>query len=358
MDSIEFAEELHLDTSAIRHSSFVIRQYVDYYRQMLLIRRCEEQIGWLFSRNLTMGTAHLSIGQEASAVGALAAIQPDDYVVSTHRGHGHLLAKGADPARLLAEICGRVDGFCRGKGGSQHIAVRELDFLGTNGITGGGMPVATGAALSAKLRGSGQVVLCFFGDGASNQGTFHESLNMAAVWQLPIVFICENNGYAMFTPAQDVTSVADISARAAGYGIPGVTVDGMDLLAMREATGEAVARARAGFGLTLLEAKTYRYCGHSKSDTGTKYRTREEIAAWQERDPLTTWRASLLARGIAEDTLRRVEGEIEIIIEAATAFALASPYAEDEALIGAYSERGTGGAERGMAELGAALHAI
>jgi TPP-dependent pyruvate/acetoin dehydrogenase alpha subunit len=340
MDSVELADRQHNDAD-IRHSSFVIRTYLDYYRQMLLIRRCEEQIGWLFSRNLTMGTAHLSIGQEASAVGALAATRPDDYVVSTHRGHGHLLAKGADPARLLAEICGRVDGFCRGKGGSQHIAVRELSFLGTNGITGGGLPVATGAALSAKLRGSGQVVLCFFGDGASNQGTFHEALNMASVWRLPIVFICENNGYAMFTPTMDVTSVADIAARAAGYAIPGVTVDGMDLLAMREATDEAIARARAGFGPTLLEAKTYRYCGHSKSDTGTKYRTREEIAAWQTRDPLPNWRARLLALGVEEVEIRRVEGEVEIAIEAATAFALASPYAEDEALVGAYAEDAT-----------------
>jgi acetoin:2,6-dichlorophenolindophenol oxidoreductase subunit alpha len=163
--------------------------HVHYYRQMLRIRRCEERIGWLFSRNLTMGTAHLSIGQEACAVGALAAAEPHDYVVSTHRGHGHLLAKGAEPARLLAEICGRATGFCRGKGGSQHIAVREIGFLGTNGITGGGLPVATGAALTSKTRRTGQVVLCFFGDGAANQGTFHESLNMAAVWRLPIVYI-------------------------------------------------------------------------------------------------------------------------------------------------------------------------
>src|SRR6266542_368149 len=237
-----------------------MNQHLDYYRQMLRIRRCEERIGWLFSRNLTMGTAHLSIGQEACAVGALATAEPRDYVVSTHRGHGHLIAKGADPARLLAEICGRVDGFCRGKGGSQHIAVREISFLGTNGITGGGLPVATGAALSAKLRGSGQVVFCFFGDGAANQGTFHESLNLAAVWQLPIVYVCENNGYAMWTPAQYVTSVPDIAVRAAGYGMPGTVVDGMDVLAVRDAAQTAVDRARDGGGPTLLEAKTYRFC--------------------------------------------------------------------------------------------------
>lgn len=310
---------------------------LDYYRQMLRIRRCEEQIGWLFSRNLTMGTAHLSIGQEAVAVGALAAAQSHDYVVSTHRGHGHLLAKGADTARLLAEICGRATGFCRGKGGSQHIAVREIGFLGTNGITGGGMPVATGAALSSKLRGSGQVVLSFFGEGAANQGTFHESLNMAAVWKLPIVFVCENNGYAMWTPTERVTSVADISTRAVGYGIPGLTVDGMDLLAVRDAMREAIGRARAGDGPTLVEAKTYRFCGHSKSDNGSKYRSREEVAAWQERDPLTTWRARLVEAG-EEGELRRIEATIEIEMEEATRFALDSPYAEGEALLGVYAE--------------------
>src|SRR6266536_3356090 len=162
-------------------------QDLTYYRQMLLIRRTEERIGWLFSRGLTMGTAHLSIGQEACAVGVMAAAEPTDYVVSTHRGHGHLIAKGADPAGLLAEICGRASGYCRGKGGSQHIAVKALGFLGTNGITGGGLPVATGAALSIKARRTGQVVLCFFGDGAANQGTFHEALNMASIWHLPIV---------------------------------------------------------------------------------------------------------------------------------------------------------------------------
>src|SRR5687768_8097898 len=212
---------------------------------MLRIRRCEERIGWLFSRNLTMGTAHLSIGQEASAVGVLSVAQEKDYVVSTHRGHGHLLAKGADPARLLAEICGRATGFCRGKGGSQHIAVKEIGFLGTNGITGGGLPVATGAALTAKLRRTGQVVFCFFGDGAANQGSFHESLNMASVWKLPIVYVCENNGYAMWTASREVTSVPRIAARAASYGMSGATVDGMDLLAVREAAWEATMRARA-----------------------------------------------------------------------------------------------------------------
>jgi TPP-dependent pyruvate/acetoin dehydrogenase alpha subunit len=311
-------------------------QYIDYYRQMLRIRRCEERIGLLFSRGQTMGTAHLSIGQEASAVGVLAAAQPHDQVVSTHRGHGHLIAKGATPAGLIAEICGRATGYCRGKGGSQHIAIRDLDFLGTNGITGGGIPVATGAALSAKTLRNGRVVLSFFGDGAANQGTFHESLNMAAVWKLPIVYVCENNGYAMYTPQQQVTSVPDIAARAAGYGIPGVVVDGMDLLTVRDAAQTAIDRARDGDGPTLLELKTYRFCGHSKSDTGKAYRPAEEIAEWQERDPLSNWRTFLLSQGTAEVVLEQLEADISLEIEAATEQALNAPYAEDEALSGVY----------------------
>jgi TPP-dependent pyruvate/acetoin dehydrogenase alpha subunit len=317
----------------------MLNEELGYFHMMLRIRRAEERIGWLFTRNLTMGTAHLSIGQEACAVGVLAAAQPDDYVVSSHRGHGHLIAKGADPARLLAEVCGRVTGFCRGKGGSQHIAVREIGFLGTNGITGGGLPVATGAALAAKTQRTGQVVFAFCGDGATNQGSFHEALNMASIWKLPIVYVCENNGYAMFTPSASVTSVADISVRAVGYGMPGVLVDGMDLLAVRESAELAVARARNGEGPTLIEAKTYRYCGHSKSDTGSKYRSREEVALWEERDPIRAWRDRLLGWGIAEAELARIEALVDAEIEEGTRFALESPYADDEALTGVYAER-------------------
>jgi acetoin:2,6-dichlorophenolindophenol oxidoreductase subunit alpha len=309
-----------------------------YYELMLRIRRTEERIGWLFGRGLTMGTAHLSIGQEASAVGVLSTARHQDQVVSTHRGHGHLIAKGAEPARILAEICGRTSGYCRGKGGSQHIAVRDLNFLGTNGITGGGIPVATGAALTSKLTGTGTVVFSFFGDGAANQGTFHESLNMASAWQLPIVYVCENNGYAMFTPLHKVSGVIDIAKRAAGYGIPGVTVDGMDLLEVQEAAAEAAERARAGDGPTLLEIKTYRFCGHSKSDNGSSYRPRDEVAAWQQRDPIELWRARLAQRGVAEGELTAIEAAIDAEIEAATTLALDGAYGEDEALVGAYAE--------------------
>jgi TPP-dependent pyruvate/acetoin dehydrogenase alpha subunit len=284
-----------------------------------------------------MGTAHLSIGQEACAVGVLAAARPDDYVVSTHRGHGHLLAKGASPARLIAELCGRTAGFCRGKGGSQHIAVSEINFLGTNGITGGGLPIATGAALSVKVRGTDQVVICFFGDGAANQGTFHECLNMAAVWKLPIVYVCENNGYAMYTPSATVTSVPDIAVRAAAYGILGIKADGMNLLTVREVAAEAIGWARRGLGPILLELKTYRLCGHSKSDLG-KYRPKEEVAQWAARDPVVTWRRKLINDGVPEAELARIEAEVRAEIEVATEFALQSPYADDEALEGTYAE--------------------
>lgn len=311
---------------------------MDYYRQMLRIRKCEERIGWLFSRGLTMGTAHLSIGQEAVAVGVMAAANPSDQVVSTHRGHGHLIAKGADPARVLAEICGRATGYCRGKGGSQHIAVRELDFLGTNGITGGGIPVATGAALTAKTLKTGRVVFSFFGDGAANQGAFHESLNMAAIWKLPIVYICENNGYAMYTPGHEVTSVPDIAIRASSYGIPGVVTDGMDLTAVLGVAREAVARARGGQGPTLIEAKTYRLCGHSKSDTGRGYRSTQELEFWQSRDPIATWRTQLIGAGVPLHVLEEIDSAVNGEIEAATQFALASEYADDEAVVGVYAE--------------------
>ncbi len=313
-------------------------ELIGYYRQMLRIRRCEEKIGWLFTRGLTMGTAHLSIGQEASAVGVIAASRPEDYVVSTHRGHGHLIAKGADPARLIAEICGRETGFCRGKGGSQHIAVREINFLGTNGITGGGIPVATGAALTAKYRRTGQVVLCFFGDGAANQGTFHESLNMASVWKLPIVYVCENNGYAMFTPTCDVTSVRDIAQRAAAYDIPGVTADGMDVRQVRDVAAVAINRARSGGGPTLLEVKTYRFCGHSKSDNGTRYRSKEEIEEWQRRDPIANLRRELVSLGVSEELLMDIEQEVQQEMDRAVEMALSARYAEEEALSGVYAQ--------------------
>lgn len=309
---------------------------LEYYRLMLVIRLLEEKVAWLFSRDQISGTCHLCVGQEACAVGAVSALAGPDLVVSTHRGHGHFLAKGGDPGRLMAELTGKSAGYCRGKGGTQHLSAMELGFVGTNGITGGGIPLATGLGLAAARRKTGQVVLCFFGDGASNQGTFHESLNMAALWKLPVVYVCENNGYAMSMPVERGVSVRDIALRACAYGMPGSTVDGMDLLAVRESVFKAVSAARAGRGPTLIEAKTYRFSGHSKSDRRA-YRTREEEHDWSARDPLKRWREWLLARGVEESVLVAVERSAESCVEAASAFAAESePVAPAEAFEGGY----------------------
>jgi TPP-dependent pyruvate/acetoin dehydrogenase alpha subunit len=265
-------------------------------RRMLLIRRFEERVDGLFAAGELRGTSHLSAGQEAVAVGACAALRPDDYVTSNHRGHGHFLAKGADASRLMAELFGKEPGYSQGRGGTQHMADLGIGFLGMNGITGGMLPIATGAAFSAKYRGSDQVALAFFGDGASNQGAFHESLNMAAIWKLPIVYLCEHNCYAMSSPACSMVSVRDIADRAAGYGISGVVVDGNDVLAVRDAVAAAVAGARDGGGPTLIEAKTYRIFGHSRGDFCV-YRTRAEEAEWAARDPIVRYRDRLIADG-------------------------------------------------------------
>jgi len=261
---------------------------------MILIRRFEERVDQLFAAGELRGTSHLSAGQEAVAVGACAALQPGDYVSSNHRGHGHFLAKGAESHRMMAELFGKAPGYSQGRGGTQHVADLGLGFLGMNGITAGMIPIATGAAFSARYRGSGQIALAFFGDGASNQGAFHEALNMAAIWMLPAIYLCENNGYAMSSPACRLVSVRDIADRAAGYGIPGVIVDGNDVLAVRDAVAAAADRARAGNGPTLIEAKTYRIFGHSRGDLCV-YRTREEEAKWATRDPILRFRDQLIA---------------------------------------------------------------
>ena len=287
---------------------------------MLLIRRFEEKVNWLFTRDFLPGTSHLSIGQEAVAVGAVSALSKEDYVISTHRGHGHFLAKGAAPKKLLAELMGKGTGYCRGKGGTQHLCAVEINFLGTNGITGGGIPVATGIGLSIKLRGTSQVVLCFFGDGASNQGTFHESLNMASIWKLPVIYLCENNLYAMSMPVRDSMNIEDIAVRASSYGIPGVVVDGMNLLAVKQATADAAKLACGGGGPTLIEAKTYRFCGHSKSDL-LKYRTKDEEEQWRAKDSLNTWCQYLLKQGIAKEELDGISDSVDAEIEAAVEFA-------------------------------------
>lgn len=294
-------------------------------RKMHLIRRFEETAEEAYMRGLVHGTMHLSIGQEASAVGVCAALRETDWITSTHRGHGHCIGKGADVGRMLAEFFGKEDGYCRGRGGSMHIADPAKGNLGANGIVGGGIPIAVGAALSAKRLRTGAVAVSFFGDGANNEGAFHEALNMASVWKLPVVFVCENNRYGMSTSTERSTAVKDIATRAAAYAMPGVIVDGNRFAEVAEAAFAAVDRARAGEGPTLIECKTYRIRGHSRSDRN-RYRTREEIAAWQARDPIPAFEQELLELGLLPAAeIEAVRAEVEAEIARALAFAQASP---------------------------------
>jgi len=297
----------------------------DLLRQMWLIRAFEEKAENLYAQGKIHGTMHLSIGMEASAVGAVAALQPDDYILSTHRGHGHCIAKGADLDRMMAEFMGKETGYCRGRGGSMHIADVAGGNLGANGVVAGGIPIAVGVGLSQKMQGTGRVCLCFFGDGAANSGPFHEALNMAAIWTLPVVFVCENNQYAMSYPASKAFAIPRISDRAAGYGMPGETVDGNDLNAVYAAVSRAVERARAGEGPSLVENVTYRWRGHSKSDAN-RYRSREEIEAWKEKDPIARFERWLAqAINLNESDARAIQQAAYAAIESAVAFADASP---------------------------------
>lgn len=303
------------------------------YEHMALIRAFEEKAAELFLANRIPGFVHLYAGEEAVAVGVMAALRPDDVIASTHRGHGHSIAKGVDVKAMMAELFGRSTGSCKGKGGSMHIADLDKGMLGANGIVGGGVPLAVGAALSAKLRGSGQVAVSFFGDGASNQGTVHEAMNLAAIWELPVVFVCENNGYAESTPVDYAVSVRDIAERAAAYGMPGVTVDGLDFFAVNEAAREAVARARSGGGPSLVECKTYRYYGHFLGDTTTRYRTPEEEAHYRALDPLKRFRQATLEQGLLDaEELERIDADVARRIEEAVRFAEESPWPEPEEL--------------------------
>ncbi|MFI5394211.1 MAG: thiamine pyrophosphate-dependent dehydrogenase E1 component subunit alpha [Candidatus Binatia bacterium] len=296
--------------------------------QLSLARVFEERVLKLVSDGSIRGTTHPYVGQEAVAVGACLALRPDDLVISTHRGHGHLLAKGGDPNRLMAELFGKATGYGGGKGGTQHMADFAIGHLGSNGITGGGIPIGTGAALSAQMRGSGQVVAVFFGDGATNQGTFHESLNLAALWRLPAVYVCENNLYAMSTPFHEACAIEHVADRAAAYGIPGVQVDGMDVMAVAAAMRPAVDRARAGRGPTLIECKTYRFLGHSKSDQRV-YRNREEEAAWRDRDPIARLRAAVLEQSLVSSAeLDAIVRDAVSAVDEAVAFAQSSPFPE------------------------------
>ncbi|HXF57288.1 MAG TPA: thiamine pyrophosphate-dependent dehydrogenase E1 component subunit alpha [Actinomycetota bacterium] len=292
---------------------------------MVLIRRFEERAAELRQQGFIPGFLHPYIGQEAVAVGVCAALGTEDVITSTHRGHGHLLARGADPGRMFAELYARRDGYNRGKGGSLHMIDAGLGFLGANGIVGGGIPLATGAALELKRRGRRAVAVCFFGDGATNEGSFHESLNLAALWRLPALYVCENNLYAEFTRQDEHQPIASIASRADAYAMPGVIVDGNDVLAVREAAAAARGRALAGEGPTLIEARTYRHRGHYEGDMA-RYRPREEVEAWMARDPVQTFRERLGAEfGVAEADLVSLEGEVEEALERAVRFAETSP---------------------------------
>lgn len=307
------------------------------YEQMRTIRDFEERAGKEFAAGKIPGFVHLYAGEEAVAVGVCTHLTEDDYITSHHRGHGHCIAKGVDIRAMVAELLGRESGACRGKGGSMHIADVHKGMLGANGIVGGGFPLATGAGLTSKNNDRGQVAVCFFGDGAANQGTFHESLNLAGIWKLPVVYVAENNGYAESTPVTYHMSCRDIAERAAGYGMPGVTVDGLDVFAVYEAAGEAIARARRGEGPSLVECKTYRYFGHFEGDTIT-YRTKEELASYRERDPISALRRSLQERGIASaEELDAIDKRSQEIIDDAWRFAEAEPLpAPEDALTDVY----------------------
>jgi len=299
---------------------------------MYTIRFFEQRAKELYREGLVVGALHLYLGEEAVATGACTALRTDDPITSTHRGHGHCIAKDGDPGRMFAELLGKETGYSRGRGGSMHLFAPEIGLLGGNGIVGAGIPIATGAAYAAKYRGTDQVVVCFFGDGAANQGTFHEGLNMAALWQLPIVFVCENNHYAASTRFVEATCVPDVAGRAAGYGIPGEVVDGNDVLEVRAAAERAVNRARGGGGPSLLECKTFRYEGHCMVLHDHRFRPPGEEESWRCRDPVDCFERTLLAAGtVTDDGLEQIRQRVREKLAVAEAFARDSPFPDPAA---------------------------
>jgi len=315
------------ELAATRHVLEIPKdKLLQIYRKMLLIRAFEEKAREMFQSGQLPRHGHLYAGQEAVAVGAIVAINDDDFVAATHRGHGVVIARTEDLKGAMAEIDGKEAGFCGGKGGSMHIADFSKAMLGAFPIVGASIPIAVGGGLAARAVGAGQVSVAFFGDGASNQGTFHEGINLAAIWDLPVIFICENNLYGVFTDIRKVTRIENIADRAASYGIPGVVVDGMDPLAVYRAVAQAAERARAGQGPTLIEAKTYRWGGHHTGDPGTGYRSREEVEKWKGKDPIPAFRARLLEEQVAsEEDARSIEADVAAELEEAVAFALSAP---------------------------------
>ena len=309
--------------------------------KMMLIRTFEKQAEKLFMKNLVHGTMHLSIGEEAVPVGSILAAKKTDYITSTHRGHGDMIAKGGNIKKMFAEFLGKETGYCHGLGGSMHIADFSLGNLGANGVVGAGIPIATGAALVLKMKKRKDIMLTFFGDGAANEGIFYESLNMAAIWKLPQVFICKNNMYAMSSPVSKFVATKNISDRATAFGIPGITVDGMDVIAIYEVVKKAAKRAREGKGPTLIEPKTYRYRGHSKSDRNL-YRTKEEIEEWKKKDPITKFMKRLKGFGeINDEEIEKIKKDITKEIEDGINFALNSSDLSADALLKyVYAEEG------------------
>lgn len=316
---------------------------VAMYRTMVRIRAFEERVSKEFAVGNIPGHAHLYTGEEAVATGACANLRPDDYVVSTHRGHGHLIAKGGKTDRMMSEIFGKQTGYCKGKGGTMHIADTDIGMLGANGIVGAGITIAGGAALSAQKRQTDQVAICFFGDGATSTSRFHEGLNLAACLNLPVVYVIENNGYAITTRIKYSCQITNIGDRAAAYGIPGMTIDGNDVMAVHEAVGEAVARARKGNGPSLIECKTYRWHGHFTGDPQI-YRTKEEVAEWKKRDPIPMFRKKLVSMGVfTEEDAEQINRLMDEEIEKAVEFAQESPFpAPEETLDDVYTASESG----------------
>jgi acetoin:2,6-dichlorophenolindophenol oxidoreductase subunit alpha len=313
--------------------------YLEMYRKLILIRTFEDRLYFLFLNKPMPGTMHQYNGQEAVAVGICSALHRNDYVTSTHRGHGHALAKGADLKGAMAEMFAKDTGLCRGMGGSMHIADFQVGMLGANGIVGGGLPIAAGAALAAQMRGTDQVAVAFMGDAAANEGSFHESLNIAAVWKLPVVFVIENNLYGYSVKTTSAFPLKDIATRASAYGIPGEVVDGQDVAVVYDASLRAVERARSGCGPTLIECKTYRYKGHARFDPAP-YRPREEEEIWKKRDPIKLWANRLIETGLArEEELIQIRETVRKEVDAAVEFATKStPPAPDTCLSLVFTE--------------------
>lgn len=316
------------------------KELVGMYRKMLEIRILEEKVYDLFLHGRLPGFVHLAIGQEAVSVGVCNNLRKEDYITSTHRPHGDLIAKGARLDRMMAELLGRRTGYCKGKAGQMHMASIELGILGANGIVGGGLPIAVGAALSARLRGTDQVTVAFFGEGGSCLGTFHEALNLASIWDLPVVFVCQNNQYAVSTPFRDAKKIPNVYSMASAYGIPGVIVDGNDVLEVHKVAGEAMERARAGGGPTLIECKTYRWMGHNVGDAHTLYRSAEEVAEWKKKDPIARFKVALIEEGVmTREEAQAIEEGTRRTLEEAMEFAERSPEpGPEEALQDLYAE--------------------